>query len=114
MFQIRSEQMAGLRQARLREFEARLVAHVNSQFPDEASVLETTGGVLALVRRTIAHGQSLGISTERDLAALINLTVVYGEKFEDTVADPDVREVLHDAEMAPRTRLDLILEMLPQ
>jgi hypothetical protein len=48
------------------------------------------------------------------MAALIDLTVVYGERFEDTAGDPEIREILHDREISPKARIDLVLDLLPE
>lgn len=114
MLQIRAKQLEVFRQTRMREFEKRMADHVIGQYPQESALLNGRAGVLALIRRTIAHGFSLGFSTERDLAALIDLTVVYGERFEDSVPDSEIREVLHDREISPSSRVELVLELMPE
>jgi hypothetical protein len=90
------------------------VDHVLAQYPEEAANLQTPEAVLALIRRTISHGQSLGFSKERDLAALVDLTVVYGERFEDTLGEPEILDILQDREISPRTRIELVLELMPE
>jgi hypothetical protein len=114
MLQIRAEQMERLREARIREFEMRIVDHVFSQYPDEAARLQSREAVLALIRRTVAHGQALEFSAERDLAALIDLTIVYGEKFEETLGDPEILDILRDKEISAAARIDLVLQLLPE
>ena len=113
MLQIRAQQMAHMRDARIREFQMRMVQHFVTQYP-EAAALQSREAILALIERTIAHGQAIGFSTERDLAALINLTVVYGERFEETIGDPEIREILHDRDISAKARIDLVLDLMPE
>jgi hypothetical protein len=114
MHQIRAQQVALLREARIREFQTRMVNHVFTQYPEEAAQLGSRDAVLALINRTVAHGQTLGFTTERDLAALIDLTVVYGERFEEAIGDPEILEILHDQEISASSRVELVLELLPE
>jgi hypothetical protein len=114
MLQIRAQQMAHMRDARIREFQMRMLKHVVTQYPEEAAALQSREAILALIERTIAHGQAIGFSTERDLAALINLTVVYGERFEETIDDPEIREILHDRDISAKARIDLVLDLMPE
>src|SRR5579883_1155710 len=112
MFTIRTEQLDRLAQARLRDFELRMVNHAKKQYPEETAAIGDDAAVLELIQRTIAHGRTLGIVTERDVAALIGLSVLYGEKFEETAEDPDIAATLRDLEISPKSRLELVLGML--
>ena len=113
MLRIRSEQLDAFRLAKIGEFETRMLRHVESNYKKEFAALGGAEPVLELIRRTIAHGQHLGFTAMRDIAALIDLTVVYGERFEDHTEDPAIRDILHDPEITPSSRIELVLRELP-
>jgi len=113
MLLIRPDQLQAFRTSRIGIFEDAMVQHVCSYYPEESAAMGDQQQVRALLRRTIEHGRSFGFTTEKDLAALINLTVVYGERFEDLLPDADVKEILQDADLSPATRIKLILDLLP-
>lgn len=114
MLTIRPEQMAVFRDDGIRRFEDTMLRHVAAHYPDEADALGGPDAILDMIRRTITYGRTLGFTIERDFAALIDLTVAYGEPFDQRIGDPDISEVLHDQEISPRTRVELIVEMLPE
>jgi hypothetical protein len=106
--------MAVFRETAVRRFESAMARHVLSHYPSDAESLGRPEAVLAMIRRTIDYGRTLGFETERDLAALINLTAAYGEPFEEKVGDADIVDVLRDREIVPSSRIELVLQMLPE
>ena len=117
MLTIRQDQMDVFRESGKRSFEVRMVKHIETHFPEEREALVQTGGegaVYQLIRDMIARGETYKIVTERGVAGLIDLSVAYGQDFELYPEREWAREILEDESLEESTRVQLVLEQMPE
>src|SRR3954464_742706 len=106
MFILRNKQIEALGLVKLRSFERRAAAHVRACFPAACDALGGDG-VDFHVRHAIARGLRHRLEYQSDLLRFVNLVFALGEDFDDVY--PWAREILDDDELAPRTKLGLLV-----
>lgn len=110
MMNTRPEQMETLSKAAYKDFENRMVAHLQEFFPNECDALgedEVRDEIKYGVRRSKVYG----FESEQDVCRYIDLMFAFGSNFD---ADPDLkdlREVLDDKSSDnPGDRMDRLYE----
>lgn len=106
MFRIRSRNKDALLRARTRDFEERLVEHLDHCFPDRVRALGATG-LRDLVRRGTGRAAGRGMLSERDICKFIDLMLVFGEDFD--VALPWARDVLDRPDPGPSSKVQELI-----
>ncbi len=81
MFRIRGEQKRAFREDALRDFEARVLAHVERCFPERHAELGTEE-VRAMIRLGIEQAAAFGVVAERDVCKFVDLMLVFGAEFD--------------------------------
>jgi len=107
MLIIRQAQITLFQQLALRQFEDRVIAHLQASFPDMLADLGEAG-TRALVGDATRHAQQYGFETERDITLFIDLALVLGPQFDEL---PWAAEILHDKFILdPTVRIDTLYE----
>lgn len=107
MFKVRREQMQAYREAALRDFEDRMVAHVERCFPQRLTALGAES-VREVIRLGIERAAGHGIVTERDVCKFIDLMLVLGPTFDE---EPWAREILVEPNRGSWRKLDELFEL---
>jgi hypothetical protein len=106
MLVIRDSQMNAFVARFLEEFEDRRVREIEERFPSRYAALGEAG-TRALIRAAIQKSRHLGIHGEEDVENLIDLTVVYGESFDQNEEFAFEAEPLRDEELPADARVSL-------
>jgi len=107
MLIIRQAQMDALGQARMLEFEDRVLARMQKQYPVDYSALGDDGA-LDLARFTIRSGVKHGIRDEKSLQGLLRLYVEFGREFEIAPYAEWARQILGHERLAGPVKVNLI------
>lgn len=108
MFKIRREQKVAFREQALRDFEDRVVGHVERCFPERREVLGE-GGVREVIRLGLERAAMHGIVAERDVCKFVDLMLVFGIDFDRRCAW--AREVLgENADADPFVKMSRLFE----
>lgn len=115
---INEEQMAAFEEYSARSFEKRMIAHLAEELPEEYEALSHGGtdteAVPALIRGAVERGREYGIVSEEAVAGYIDLSVVYGQGFEDQEEYAWAKEILADPEFDDTTRIQFVLDEMPE
>ncbi len=103
MLRIHPEQAAAFSAAAVRDFEARMVVHLQRFFPEDCQRLGADG-VRELIRHGVAGAAGYGIVSEHDVTLYLNLTVALGRDFDRDPLLPWARAVLVDPELPEPSR----------
>ena len=106
MLVIRDSQMTALEQVTVRNFENRLIEHLEEFFPKQCEILgkEQT---LKVVRLGIERAEQYGLITERDLHLYVGLMFMLGSYFDQDPQLPWAAKILTDENIAyPSHRAD--------
>lgn len=95
MFRIRKEQKLAFRQAALRDFEDRVMAHLQRCLADWVATMGERS-VRQVIRLGIDRATSFGITNERDVCRFIDLMIVLGSDFDSRLSW--ARKILESAE----------------
>ena len=117
MLVIRTAQTKAFEDASYRDFIHRMTKHLLETFPDESTQLSQEAGPAAIpsfIEETIQLGRRWGLTSERAVAGLLNLTMVYGRNFELGPEMDWTIDILEDAEMDGQAKIDLIFRLLPE
>jgi hypothetical protein len=81
MLVLRNAQLKALEAAAWREFEDRLMTHLQRFFPAPCAALGPAG-LRRLCQEGIARARAHGFRSERDLCKFLSLTLVFGRDFD--------------------------------
>src|SRR5262249_43366415 len=81
MFRIRSEQKSAFRVDALRDFERRVLMHMDRCFPERRTELGDVGA-LQMIRLGTERAAAFGIENEQDVCKFIDLMLVFGADFD--------------------------------
>lgn len=110
MLVIREEQMSVLSQAVARNFENRLLEHLQDFFPRQGQILGVEQ-TRELIRLGIAQAEKYGFETERDVYLYVGLMCVLGSYFDQDPQLPWAAQILADENIAdPNMRADRLHE----
>jgi hypothetical protein len=99
--------MEAYREAAMRDFETRMVAHMGRFFPELAQAAGPPQ-LRELVRLGIERARPYGIVVERDVCKFVDLMLVLGPRFDEELAW--ARAILLQTERGPWRRLDEIFD----
>jgi len=103
VFKVRREQMDAYREAALRDFEHRVVQHVERCLPDRLATMGEDG-VRRVIRSGIDRAATHRITAEQDVCRFIDMMLVFGAEFDQE--QPWAREVLERERLAgPFTKI---------
>ena len=106
MLVIREEQMSVLAQAVARNFENRLLEHLQEFFPRQGQILGVEQS-RALIRLGIAQAEKYGFETERDVYLYVGLMCMLGSYFDQDPQLPWAAKILTDENIVyPNDRAD--------
>ena len=108
---IRSEQMTVLGEASVSSFENRMLRQSAAAYPDQYSEMGETG-LRNLIRRVIKTARAHGIDTEGGVAVLLELMILFGEKFERSPERKWANEMLRDPDLPGLLKIRLIRERI--
>ncbi|MBN1843972.1 MAG: hypothetical protein JW883_17055 [Deltaproteobacteria bacterium] len=114
MLKITKEQMEVFEQAAIRNFEDRILEHLNEHFPKQHSML---GEFAArnVIRQGFERAKSYGLTTERNVSLYINLMFMLGSGFDTDLQLPWAAEVLTDETILDETeRIDRLSDRATQ
>lgn len=94
MLAIREEQMGVLEQAVLRDFEDRMVVHLQRFFPQQYAALGNDG-ICETIQYGIERAKSYGVVDERDVCKYIDLMIVFGRDFDTSPKTPWAGRILN-------------------
>jgi hypothetical protein len=109
MLTIRKEQMAAIGDGELKRFEQRMVRHIATEYPEKYQKLGEPK-TLSLVREGIETGGQNGIKSAGPVAALIELMVEFGERFELSPDQAWAHEILAHETLPGGVKIELIGE----
>lgn len=95
MFKIRQEQMEAFSQAGVKNFEDRMVVHLNKFFPEQCQALGEPKTREA-IQYGIQQGASYGFVAERNVCKYIDLMFTFGRDFDKDAKLPWTTAVLDD------------------
>jgi hypothetical protein len=98
MLRIRSEQLAALERAPLRELEGALCRHARTYFPRARQLDDAV--LRPVVAGAVARAMALGMRSERSLCRFVGLVLEYGAGFETDPSLAWMRKYLDDAGVA--------------
>jgi hypothetical protein len=93
MLIIRRKQMQALSQNILKDFEDRMILHLNQFFPDQCEKLGEEG-TRGAIRYGFERARKYGLATESDLAKYLNLMFTFGRDFDTDPNLPWVAAIL--------------------
>jgi len=108
---IRSEQMKALGEASVASFEDRVLRQTATAYPDQYSEMGESG-LRSLIRRAIKTARAHGIDTEGGVAVLLELMILFGEKFERSPERKWANEMLRDPDLPGLLKIRLIRERI--
>ena len=109
MLVIREEQIEILSQYMLKQFENRMVIHLNKNFPDETQKMSKKE-LCTLIQTGIKQAEQYEVTLENDVRRYLELMVMYGQHFE---TNPDMAwasEILNVKKLDGTAKMDLIDE----
>ncbi len=119
MLVIRKEQMDVLSEVMRQRFIDRVIAHLQTVFPDklaerdEADVDQGDERIREQVFRLIEMASQHDIVSERDVARYIDLSIEFGEGFEKDRKMMWAAKILSNPRLSGAARVSLIYEQLP-
>jgi len=102
---IRAKQIAVLDAAMLASFRRRMLAHLQSVFPEHTATWGEHRTV-AVIDASVSHAGRFGIVAERDVARFVGLVVGLGPEFPDRPETAWTHELLQAPHLAPDARVD--------
>jgi hypothetical protein len=113
MIKIYKSQLDAFASISLRNFEGRMVKHLQCVFRDECEQIGETG-----IRKIIQHGmersQHYGIVLEYDICLYLHVMLVLGEHFDEEPKFTWARAVLDDNERGASSRIDHLHDLVFQ
>jgi hypothetical protein len=110
MFKIRAAQVKAFEQAARKDFEDRMVLHLNEFFPDECRAMGEAA-LREMIRYGIGRAASHGIIMEPDVCKYLTLMMAYGRDFDCDPNHPWASAVLNDPVLTdPETKADCLYE----
>ncbi|MCK4857938.1 MAG: DUF4123 domain-containing protein [candidate division Zixibacteria bacterium] len=99
---IRDPQMASFTEASIKDFENRMVVHLNEFFPEQCEALGEPKTREA-IRYGIKRAATYGIDTERNVCKYTDIMFAYGRDFDKNPELPWAAEVLNSSKYADQT-----------
>lgn len=110
MLIIRKQQMDAFADEMLNRFNAQILHHVRSFFPEQCNILGEEG-IKEAIRYGIDRAASYGIEIERDVCLYIDLMFAFGRDFDKDPELPWSGEILSDEAMPdPTGRINMLHE----
>ena len=107
MFQLRSEQLDSIIAGRRKNYEDRLIEHVQEAFPEE--VWDLPKDLLRhRIRKSIDCALTFGLESEEDIASFVDLTFELGEDFHTQPSYDWTRRILLDPQLEGRSKISKI------
>jgi len=113
MLTLRQEQIDALAKAAEKQFEDRVLAHLQRVWATECQAVGESR-IRQSIREAIERGKALGFVSEYDLVRFIDLFYLLGRKFETNPRAQWAADILNQAELSPATKLDRLWERTEQ
>lgn len=111
MRRMRVESMQAFRDLRLGRFVDRLAAHLEEKYPEKVDGLDP-GELRAKAARLCHRSRRWGLTSEAHVTAYADLSLEWGEGFEDDDSRKDVRAVLRDTGLSPDEKIRRVRAIL--
>jgi hypothetical protein len=102
---IRKEQMAVMGEHMRRQFENRVLVHLEAKFPGDCKALGEEA-VRASIRKGMARAEHYGLATELNVMRYIDLMYTLNPDFDTDTAIPWAERILNDPELDSRSKVD--------
>lgn len=110
MLIIRKEQMDIFEDNMIKHFEDRLVAHVNSHFPDKSRELGDEH-LRTMINNGVQRAKIYKVLFERDIAKYVHLVFAFHEDFDKDPELPWAAQILNDDTLVgPSTRMECLFQ----
>lgn len=111
MLTIRAAQMAAFRESRVGDFVDGMTHYLATEYPRHWDRLGEVG-MRSFVERSVATAAGMGIRLEGAVGALIELWLVYGERFERSPEREWVRNILAHPRLPDHVKVEAIQDRL--